>query len=44
VQQLNRHRRRVFLVGVPYYGYPYSYAYADSDCQWSRRYYPLVLP
>src|SRR3954453_9078869 len=29
MQHLNHHHRRVFLVGVPYYDYPYDYAYAD---------------
>lgn len=37
VHQLHRHHRR-FFVGVPYY------AYADSDCYWSRRYHRWICP
>jgi hypothetical protein len=44
VHHLNHHHRRVFLVGVPYYDYPYDYAYAGSDCWWSRRYHRWFCP
>jgi hypothetical protein len=44
MHHLNHHHRRVFLVGVPYYDYPYDYAYADSDCWWSRRYHRWFCP
>ena len=44
VHHLNHDHRRVFLVGVPYYDYPYDYAYADSDFWWSRRYHRWFCP
>jgi hypothetical protein len=44
VHHLHHLHRRVFLVGVPYYDYPYDYAYADSDCRWSRRYHRWFCP